>query len=200
MASIVVVGDGPGGLSAALFLAKGGHVVTVFGKDETAVHRALLRNYLGLPEMLGTEFQQIARRQAEGFGATLRDERVVAVAADDGFIVELEGGETARGDYLVLSEGKNVQLATALGLARSEVGIAVDGEYRSSLDRCYVVGRSARPTRSQAIISAGAGAAAALDILAREAGHDVQDWDKPPDGELTDSASRRGREGAPTRS
>jgi hypothetical protein len=34
--------------------------------------------------------------------------------------------------------------------------------------------------RSQAIISAGAGAVAAVDILAREEGKDVQDWDTPP--------------------
>jgi hypothetical protein len=44
-----------------------------------------------------------------------------------------------------------------------------------------VIGRSARPGRSQAIISAGDGARAALDILAREAGKDVQDWDRPPE-------------------
>jgi thioredoxin reductase (NADPH) len=37
-----------------------------------------------------------------------------------------------------------------------------------------------RPKRSQAIISAGAGAVAALDILAREEGKDIQDWDTPP--------------------
>ena len=42
-----------------------------------------------------------------------------------------------------------------------------------------MVGRSTRPGRSQAIISAGDGARAALDILAREAGKDVQDWDTP---------------------
>jgi hypothetical protein len=48
------------------------------------------------------------------------------------------------------------------------------------MDRVYVVGRSARPERSQAIISAGAGAAAALDILAAEAGKNVTDWDSPP--------------------
>ncbi len=29
-------------------------------------------------------------------------------------------------------------------------------------------------------LSAGAGAAAALDILSREADSDVQDWDSPP--------------------
>jgi hypothetical protein len=34
--------------------------------------------------------------------------------------------------------------------------------------------------RSQAIISAGDGARAALDILSREAGKDVRDWDSPP--------------------
>jgi hypothetical protein len=37
-----------------------------------------------------------------------------------------------------------------------------------------------RPTRSQAVISAGDGAKAALDILSRAAGKDVQDWDSPP--------------------
>jgi thioredoxin reductase len=58
--------------------------------------------------------------------------------------------------------------------------IEVDRDSRSSMDRVYVVGRSARPERSQAIISAGAGAAAALDILAAEAGKNVTDWDSPP--------------------
>ncbi len=62
-------------------------------------------------------------------------------------------------------------------------GFDVDRDGRSSLDGVYVVGRSVRPTRSQAIISAGDGAAAALDILAREAGKDVQDWDTPPKNE-----------------
>ena len=56
----------------------------------------------------------------------------------------------------------------------------VDQNNQASVDRVYVVGRAVRPTRSQAIISAGAGAAAALDILAREEGKDVQDWDSPP--------------------
>jgi thioredoxin reductase len=81
---------------------------------------------------------------------------------------------------VVLAEGKNPALAIALGLEQVETGIVVDTDYRSSMDRVYVVGRSARLKRSQAIISAGAGAVAALDILAREAGTDVQDWDTPP--------------------
>ena len=55
-----------------------------------------------------------------------------------------------------------------------------DSPLLDGIDRVYVVGRAVRPARSQAIISAGAGAVAALDILAREEGKDVQDWDTPP--------------------
>ena len=63
MASVIVVGDGPGGLSAALFLAKKGHEVNVFGTDQTAMNYAYLHNYLGLREIAGTEFQRIAKDQ-----------------------------------------------------------------------------------------------------------------------------------------
>ena len=104
-------------------------------------------------------------------------------ATATGVIASLESGQTAAGDYLLLSEGKNPVLARSLGLAETEAGtIRVDGEGRSSHPRVYVVGRSARPGRSQAIISAGDRAKAALDIMSREAGKDVQDWDRPPEG------------------
>jgi thioredoxin reductase (NADPH) len=178
MAKTIIVGDGPGGLSAALFLAKSGEEVAVFGTDETAMHHAFLRNYLGVPETAGSDFQTIARRQAAGFGAELRQERVATVAA--GFVVTTEDGAQHHADYLVLTEGKNPVLARSLGAAEDEDGIIADRNGMSSIDRIYVIGRAARPRRSQAIISAGAGAVAALDILAREQGRDVQDWDTPP--------------------
>lgn len=182
MASIVIVGDGPGGLSAALFLAKGGHAVTVFGADHTAMNWAYLYNYLGIPEIAGTEFQQIAKGQVAEFGAELRHDTVTAVAVTDaGFSATTDGGDTVNADYLILTEGKDPALARSLGPDVSDDGIVVDNEFRTSIDRLYVVGRSARPKRSQAIISAGAGATAAVDILSREAGKDVQDWDSPPE-------------------
>jgi thioredoxin reductase (NADPH) len=180
VARINVVGDGPGGLSAALFLAKNGHDVAVFGQDETAMNFAYLHNYLGIPEIAGPEFQRIARDQVAAVGARILDEEVTAVEAGNLLAVTAASGRS-ESDYLVLTEGKNPDLAQSLGLARDESGaIAVDANYMSSIDRVYVVGRSTRPTRSQAIISAGAGAVAALDILAREEGKDVQDWDTPP--------------------
>ena len=181
MARIVIVGDGPGGLSAAILLARARHEVTVFGQNKTAVNYAKLNNYLGVLSIDGPQFQEIAREQATSAGAHLRDALVTAVAATDEISVTTESGEMVLADYLVLSEGKNPVLARSLGLAENPGGgIRIDTDYRSSHERVYVVGRAARPTRSQAIISAGAGATAASDILAREAGQDVQDWDSLP--------------------
>lgn len=180
MARVNIVGDGPGGLSAALFLAKNGHDVKVFGQDKTAMNFAYLYNYLGIPEIAGTEFQGIAKQQVQRVGATILDEQVNSVEANGTFAVSAESGDH-EADYLILTEGKRPDLARSLGVNENEAGaVVVDANYMSSIDRVYVVGRSVRPTRSQAIISAGAGAVAALDILAREQGEDVQDWDTPP--------------------
>lgn len=181
MSRTIVIGDGPGGLSAALFLAKNDAEVLVYGQDETAMHYAYLRNYLGIDEISGSEFQIKARAQATRAGAVLHDQAVTAVTADrDGVRATLASGETIGADYLILSEGKNPELARSLDLDEDEGAILTDNQGRSSEPRVYVIGRSARPSRSQAIISAGAGAKAALDILSREAGKNIQDWDTPP--------------------
>ena len=184
MPDVIVIGDGPGGLSAALFLAKNKLEVVVFGEDKTAMNYAFLRNYLGIAEISGTDFQTHARAQVAALGAQLREGHVDAVAAagKHQFTATLVGGEQLAAKYLVLSEGKAPRLAKQLGLVFDEkTGIATDRNAKSSLDGVYIVGRSARPGRSQAIISAGDGAAAAIDILSRERNDDVVDWDEPPE-------------------
>lgn len=183
MVNVLIVGDGPGGLSAALYLAKAGHGVTVFGQDRTPMHHAELHNYLGLPVVSGSDFQRVARSQAADHGATIVDANVAAIRRDERTLTVVpEDGAPATGDYLVLAGGKGSQtLARDLGLSVEDGRVAVDAEYRTRLDRVYAIGRLVRPERSQAIISAGAGAVAALDILSREAGTDVHDWDTPPE-------------------
>ena len=182
MATITIIGDGPAGLSAALFLARGGHDVTVVGADDTPMHYAHLHNYLGIDEVEGPEFQQRARKQVTDAGVRVVDAKVTeANARDGGFEVRTED-ETVRAEYLVLAAGKTGSgLAKGLGVTVESAGAEVDAQYRTAVDRCYAIGRLARPNRSQAIISAGAGAVAALDILAREAGDDVVDWDSLDD-------------------
>lgn len=178
---VVIVGDGPGGLSAALFLAKNGLSTVVYGQDKTAMHWALVRNYLGVNEIHGSEFQKLARQQVGRWGALLQDRHVDAVARNGaGFTVTLEGGEQVSARYVILSEGKSPKLAQELGASFDGQRVVTDKNNLTSVPGVYAVGRSARPGRSQAIISAGDGAVAALDILSREKGQDFSDWDSPP--------------------
>jgi thioredoxin reductase (NADPH) len=178
----IVVGDGPGGLSAALFLAKGGLEVTVYGQDKTAMHWAQVKNYLGIPDIHGSEFQRTARLQASSFGAKLINARVESLAkSGDGFEATLEGGTKVQARFVILSEGKSPKLAQQLGLSfDAETGLNVDANCRTAVAGVYAVGRLTRPRRSQAIISAGDGAVAAIDILSTLEGEPVQDWDSPP--------------------
>lgn len=187
MLDVAIVGDGPGGLSAALFLAKNGLKVTVYGEDKTAMHWAMLNNYLGVAAETGTEFQKRAREQVLALGAAIEAKRVDQVApSGDGFSLSFEATEGSapapvQARFLILSEGKSPRLAKQLGLEFDEKkGLQTDRNGRTSLDKVYAVGRLARPGRSQAIISAGDGASSAIDILSRIKGEDVTDWDSPP--------------------
>jgi len=181
MTDVFVVGDGPGGLSAALFIAKNGLGVTVYGQDNTAMHAAQLKNYLGIPDIHGSEFQKIGRAQVEAFGGTLSDARVESAARNgDHFTLTLEGGDEVSAKYLILSEGKSPRLAKMLGLTHApDTGVQTDDNGLTTVPGLYVVGRLRRPGRSQAIISAGDGAASAIDILSLERGASFADWDTP---------------------
>lgn len=181
MASILIVGDGPAGLSAALFLSKNGHEVTLFGQNETAMNYAKLYNYLGIPQILGTEFQRIAKAQVSGFGTKLIDTEVASVErADGGFKVTTSEGTDYKGKYLVLAAGASKPFADSLGLGDNpQGGVAIDREGRTEIKGLYYVGWASRPQRTQAIISAGEGAAAALSILSEEQGKDFHDFDVP---------------------
>jgi thioredoxin reductase len=153
----------------------------VYGQDKTAMHWALVRNYLGVNEIHGSEFQKLARLQVGRFGALLQDRHVDAVArSGSGFTVTLEGGEQVSTRYVILSEGKSPKLAQELGASFDGQRVVTDKNNLTSVPGVYAVGRSARPGRSQAIISAGDGAVAAIDIISREKGQDFADWDSPP--------------------
>lgn len=181
MARIAVIGDGPAGLSAALFLAKADHETDVYGDDSSLVEYAELHNWLGSPGISGAEFQDAARAQVEEIGATFwRDLVATALRPADGAVTVVTPAGDETYDYVVVAGGKStVALVADAGGIVDGGAVVVDGDARTTVDRVYAAGHLVRPERSQAIISAGMGAVAALDILAREAGDDVHDWDSP---------------------
>lgn len=174
---VIVVGDGPAGLSAALYLAKNGIGVHVLGNDQTPMHKAELRNHPGIPHATGTEMMQTLRQQVMEYGGHLHSQRAMSVQHVDGrYCIRSERGDVFTGEYLVLATGRGYHLAEALGLATSERGVVVDMDGRTSREGVYAGGNLTRGI-TQAVISMGDGAAIAIDVLSRQKGEPFHDYD-----------------------
>ncbi|NKB68358.1 MAG: thioredoxin reductase [Candidatus Latescibacteria bacterium] len=184
MSEVLIIGDGPGGLSAALLLAKNDMGVKVFGQNETLMHKAMLYNYLGIKKIPGPEFMEIARSQVTGFGAELHDVEVTQVEkADGGFAVTDANGARHEARYLIIAIGPNAALVENMHLAKGDGGIEADRDGRTQIPGLYVIGWTSRLRKIQLAISVGDGAVAALDILSAEAGEEMHDFDLIEDEE-----------------
>lgn len=185
MATVAIVGGGPAGLSAALFTAKNDLDTILFDTDDTWLHSAYLFNYLGIEERDGTQFLEDARDQVDSFGADRHQgEEVTRVEqTDEGFAIETDSSDYAA-DYVVLATGTNRDLAEDLGCDITDEDVVdVDVSMETSVENVHATGAMVRAEEWQAIISAGDGAAAALNILTKERGEHFHDFDTPEDAE-----------------
>jgi len=185
MTDVLVVGGGPAGLSAALFTQKNGLETTVFDTDGTWMHKAHLFNYLGIGSQDGSAFMETARTQVDSFGVDRKQgTKVTDVGQTDaGFEVTTEE-DTHEATYLVLATGANRDLAESLGCDMTDEDVVdVDVTMETSVDDAYATGGMVRAEEWQAVISAGDGAAAALNILTKEKGEHFHDFDTPADAD-----------------
>lgn len=108
---VVVIGAGPAGLAAAVYGASEGIRTLVVERGAVggqAGSSSLIRNYLGFARGIsGSELAAQAYQQAWVFGTTfLMMQTVTSIRRDeDGFVVELSGGDEARSKTIVLATG-----------------------------------------------------------------------------------------------
>lgn len=180
-----IIGDGPTGLTAALYLAKNGiKHVSVFGENETYMHDAYLYNYPGIDAMHGSAWVKTVRDQCNEFGATLRTALVKKIEPmHGGFRITTSDGAHYGSKYLVLAEGDSRALSKSLGLEFEHLDgddvVKADKYGRTSMENVYAGGWTIRNNKIQAVISAGDGASIALDILSKEEGRQFHDFDVP---------------------
>ena len=119
----VIIGGGPAGLTAAIYLARARYRVIVVEKDRFGGQIALTSevvNYPGVLSMSGADLGAMMRQQAEIFGA----EFVLAEATGLDLGGDVKTVHTTRGDL----QGLSVLLAT--GASPRRVGFAGEEEFR----------------------------------------------------------------------
>ena len=93
---LVIIGQGPAGLSAAIYTARAGVRTVVLGSTPKVAGDYDIDNYFGFPETIsGRELIERGTKQAQRFGADVVWDRVLSVhQAEDGrFRIRTEQGE-----------------------------------------------------------------------------------------------------------
>lgn len=103
MYDVIIIGKGPAGISASLYIKRANLSVLVIGKDIGALEKAkIIENYYGITAT-GKEIAQIGIKQATSIGVLIKNEEVFSISYDDKFEIE-----TNQGKY----QSKAVLLAT----------------------------------------------------------------------------------------
>ena len=116
---VIVIGGGPGGLSAALYTSRAKLKTLVLDKSKTAgslAYASLIENYPGLEKpMTGGELLDVFRKQAESFGAEYREELVIGESLS-GDVKEVFTMEASyQGKTVIIATGSMGRKATIRG-------------------------------------------------------------------------------------
>ena len=104
MKEIVIIGNGPAGISAAIYAVRGGASVTVVGKDPGALGKSgRIENYYGFPDGIGAaDLIAAGIRQAENLGARVRRGEVFGIEfGPEGYLVKTDGGDLPAGAVII---------------------------------------------------------------------------------------------------
>ncbi len=116
---VIIVGGGPGGLSAALYASRAKLKTLVLDKSKTAgslAYASLIENYPGLEKpMSGGELLDVFRKQAESFGAEYKEEQVIGTSLS-GDVKEVFTMEASyQGKTVIIATGSMGRKATIKG-------------------------------------------------------------------------------------
>lgn len=97
MRDVLVIGKGPGGISAAIYAKRAGMDVLVLGRDGGALDKAeWIENYYGFVEPVsGHDLLEAGIAQARRLGIEVATEEVLGLSYDGNFVVKTGAGEVS---------------------------------------------------------------------------------------------------------
>lgn len=120
MYDVIIVGNGPAGISASLYLKRAKKNVLVIGKGIGALEKAdKIENYYGIESISGTDLHERGIKQAQRLGIEIITDEVIGLYYDTGFKVV-----TSNREYLaqkvILATGTNRQTPNVKGIKEFE--------------------------------------------------------------------------------
>ena len=108
MYDCIVIGKGPAGITASIYMKRSNLNCLVIGKSESALMKTnRIENYYGFPNSIsGKELFFYGTKQAENLKLEMKEEEVISIEMRENFIVKTRDNEY---------EGKTILIATGTG-------------------------------------------------------------------------------------
>ncbi|ADU28991.1 FAD-dependent oxidoreductase [Evansella cellulosilytica] len=183
MYDVIIIGAGPAGASAALFTAKAGKKTLLVDSDKSLTKRAWVENHYGVDGIEGPTLLETGKKQAVKHGAEFVGQAVTNVEKSaEGFTVETEG-QSFETKHVLLATGVLTDVAEKLGVTlidgtepRIKTIVKVDNDGKTGVDGVWAAGTVAGVS-VHTIITAGHGAAVAINIISELNGERYVDHD-----------------------
>lgn len=123
MYDVIIIGGGPAGLAAAVYMARAQYKTLVIEKEKIGgliTITSEVVNYPGVLKTTGKELTEQMRQQAEGFGA----EFLLAEALESKLDCDIKEVHTDKGTF------KSLGVIMAMGAVPRQVGFTGESEYR----------------------------------------------------------------------
>ena len=107
MYDVVIIGSGPAGISAALYLKRAKKDVIIVSKHESALEKAeKIENYYGIESISGKELYNIGIKQAKRLGIQIDDDEVTNIEYENNFVVTTVNKKYET-KYVIIATGTN---------------------------------------------------------------------------------------------
>jgi thioredoxin reductase (NADPH) len=148
----IVIGAGPGGLQASIYLGRYNFRVMLFhipgGRTNYAKH---IENFLGIPVVSGPELLETGLAQVKSFGVAVENGKVDRVTPREGQFDVQAGGKTYRSRFVIAASGARETLAPFKNLHRffghSYYTCMICDGYRTTGKKLLVIDRTVNGVR-----------------------------------------------------